>query len=1292
MEKTNISKNSRKKWWILAIAAVALACLGIAAGCKREPNYYTFTYRMPQGLTLICKHEDGSILPTGTEIREGYRVSFIIEQDKFCTGTPVVRLNGQIIHPENGVYSFVMEKNSAIIVDPSSVSYTPHYTVEFTKGPDDRIWFEYEGQEVEGGFQTDVVVGEEVEFKLRTSVYYSSEFEVYANTEEVKLKAGTSDTSSFLCTDDTVITVYGLTTGLDFYSKLQHPYVDAFEALSDAYDAALDDPEKGEAIAGKYRDYIAAETARNNAQARLDAATSAEERAAQQEIINAQNAIMQSIASDPDAAGLIAKRVAFIAARDIFEAAGKTRSNPFKITSAVDLYAMAYYINDSFNVGMGFQTAYYRMENSIDLCGEQLFIIGDTVNDSAVFCGEFDGGGYKISNFYMSDFVVDQEEGFNLYLPYIGMFGFVSAARGFGAPAIRNLTLENYTVDVDAGRHVAVGDTSRLHIGGLVGAATGATVSGCSASGTLRLSGNNDVFSTVGGLIGYAEPIVTDSVEYPFVISACSTDVSIQCANRVWAAGGIVGYTITSKPTVNVSVLNSCAKGRVVGAVNTGGIVGHLNDNTSVINCYSSGAVIASSNYQLSGTPDADRFCFANAGGIVGYAEANTVIANCFSLGAVTAVSLEGAKYQKTGAIYGNAAEDGENYADARKVVVVHPHEIGAVIDKNYIQNTLGWGSVSAWKFGAELLPEPDPTASIAAFTVTINTAGESVEGRTTLTADEYRPMSYWYAENRESASNGLSEYLAGENGKRTYGYFFDAEGTMRVPDAFVPTSNVTLYARFADYGEVKGTYYLKNQDGAYITLNADGTFLFSGGALREEGIYSYDGEAVMLFDSCLGYMSNLSDFYYTAFKAVKNGDTLVISEPAFYPRGQELVAVAKSANFVCGEYYDTNDVVYSFFENGNGVRVIGTSVVSFTYTADGEDAFRITLSGGGTLNGTLSSGVPATVNGLDLTAFDTFKGVWKKQVTTLEEYEFDGKFTEDNFGSWTYRRYRVEESGKRTLDESKAGSYTVAGGVLTAVGEASFTASFEDGLLKIVKSGNTLSFGANEGYIGVWRFPNQTEPATLELKGLNSAGVGEAVLTFDNSDSAPYALRYEVVSVGGVPTIYLYWGAVGFGALRFYESKINNTTGRTEISGTLEGEMYSERLGAVRPESSGAAVFYLQDNFFGTWQGEDGGFFTEVTFNGKGYYKLARGTTHMAVSGSVSVKTKDAKTYNVAYSVAQGTEDGTFTIRVTVPGQSDSVVYTFAFDESGNLVITYDSGYAGTDTDLTGTHVLHRV
>ncbi len=1247
----------------MAVAALGLASLCVAAGCESEPDYFKFTYnRIPKGLTLVCKHEDGTALESGTEIREGYRVNFTLVQDKFCTGNPVVRLNGQIIQPVDGVYSFVMEKDSAIVVDETSVTYEPHYTVEFSKGVDDRIWYEYGGNQVEGGFKAEFAVGEEVEFKLRTSVYYSTDFEVYANTEEVKKKEGTSDTYSFICTDDTVISVYGLETGEDFYAKLQKPYNAKREELSKAYDAAFE--EKGDSIKEKYAEYLTAETKNDTAK-------------------------MDEIAADPDMADIVEKRKAFVVERDKFDAMGKSKEKPFLITTPVDLYAMAFYINNSFNTGLEFQTAYYKMENDIDLCGEQMFIIGDAVNDTAAFCGSFDGGGHTVKNFYMEDYVVDQESGVNLYLPYIGMFGYLTAVRDHAAPSVRNLKLENATIDVDAGRHISATGDSRLHVGMLAGAATGTTFSGCSADGNLRLNGNNSVFSTAGGLIGYAETIVSGNTELPIGISACASSVSIQCANRVWAAGGILGYAITAEPNVNVTILNSCTSGNVVGAVNTGGIVGHMNDNASVTNCYSSGSIVAGSTYSASGSVDNDRFCYANAGGIAGYAQANTVIANCFSVGRISAIALAGERYQKADDICGSTVSDGEDYADARAVVIFNCEKNGTNVNQDYIKTTLGWNNVAAWKFGEDLLPVPDPTATNSSFTITIDLGGESVTEKTSITADEFRPMSYWY-----QAHDGIEEYLSAASGKRTYGYYFDAAGTMRVPVAYVPTTNITLYAKFANYYEVGGTYYFKAQDGAYITLKEDGTYLFGNGALTEEGSYTYDGQSLMLLDSCLAHMSEAStSFYYTSFKAVKEGNTLSFTEPVFFPQG-DLVAVMKSEGFVCGNYYDADGNEYAFFENGNGVRVVGANVTAFTYTVDG-DEFSVQLSGGAALGGTLSSGVPTALNGVNLTAYDAFNGVWRKQMSTREEYVFDGKSSSGS-GTWTYHRYLVGADGKITLNESatQTGSYTVTADVLTASGDQSFTARFdENGLLKITKGGVSELYGANEGYIGKWRFPNQTEPVTIELKGLNAEGVGKATLTFENSDSDPYELRYEVLPIGATPVICLYWGSIGFGELRFVESSQDASTALSKVRSTLEGNIYSERLGDIRVDST--AVFYLEDNFFGAWQGSDGDFFKSVNFNGKGYYDLPRGASHMAVSGSVNVVVSDPKTFNVAYSVAQGTEEGKFTLTITeAAGEGKTHKYSVEYSirlDGEDLVISYVGGYEGTRTDLKGTHVLHR-
>ena len=157
-----------------------------------------------------------------------------------------------------------------------------------------------------------------------------------------------------------------------------------------------------------------------------------------------------------------------------------TIGDPYRIRKPIDLYAMADLIGDSFNQGMNYQAAYYRLENDIDMKGERLYIIGDGFStSSAVFAGNFDGNNKTISNYYIADEIVEQSGFTRVFTPYLGLFG-RAAATTRGAAEIYDLNLENFTIEIT---HT---NKTGFFVGGLVGMAEGVNITNCSAKGRIR--------------------------------------------------------------------------------------------------------------------------------------------------------------------------------------------------------------------------------------------------------------------------------------------------------------------------------------------------------------------------------------------------------------------------------------------------------------------------------------------------------------------------------------------------------------------------------------------------------------------------------------------------------------------------------------------------------------------------------------------------------------------------------------------------------------------------------------
>lgn len=122
----------------------------------------------------------------------------------------------------------------------------------------------------------------------------------------------------------------------------------------------------------------------------------------------------------------------------------------------------------------------------------------------------------------------------------------------------------------------------------------------------------NDKSLSYAGLFGYVKGLSTSQA----IIENVIVNGEIYAANNV---GGVVGYVD------NYSTVTHCANyGNVSGDTYVGGVLGYLSaTKTSLSNCYNVGAVLG----------------VANVGGVVGYNKAAAVMQNMFSIGVVEGTS-----------------------------------------------------------------------------------------------------------------------------------------------------------------------------------------------------------------------------------------------------------------------------------------------------------------------------------------------------------------------------------------------------------------------------------------------------------------------------------------------------------------------------------------------------------------------------------------------------------------------------------------------------------------------------
>ena len=194
-------------------------------------------------------------------------------------------------------------------------------------------------------------------------------------------------------------------------------------------------------------------------------------------------------------------------------------------------------------------------------------------NYSNPYTGTFDGNDHAISGLTIDQSGTD----------YAGLIGYI----GNGG-AVKNLTLKN--VNITAARYT-----------GAVAGMNNGTIENCSVSGTVKSSSNN-----AGGITGYNYGTIT----------GCSASGNVSANAQ---AGGIVGYFVTG----NITDCHSSAT--VEGNYSVGGVAGHMDSNTTLTACSSTGSVTATGSDEV------------GAGGVVGHITKDAAVTACYATGNVTA-------------------------------------------------------------------------------------------------------------------------------------------------------------------------------------------------------------------------------------------------------------------------------------------------------------------------------------------------------------------------------------------------------------------------------------------------------------------------------------------------------------------------------------------------------------------------------------------------------------------------------------------------------------------------------
>ncbi len=214
--------------------------------------------------------------------------------------------------------------------------------------------------------------------------------------------------------------------------------------------------------------------------------------------------------------------------------AANSASNPYLITTAEDLEALASIVNTGSRLG-----GYYKQSADITLTNEHT-AIGNSSNTSS-FCGVYDG-----DNKVIKGLLINQPEA-----TYQGLFGRAKNA------TITNVIIENCDI------------IAKKYVGGICGYASETTISNCKVSGAIKTADGVDGMYH-GGIAGY----ISDKP-----ISSCVNTASVKGNNsKSQYYGGIVGE-------VSWTNITDCFNAGIVeGTLYVGSIVGsngasRLNNN-----------------------------------------------------------------------------------------------------------------------------------------------------------------------------------------------------------------------------------------------------------------------------------------------------------------------------------------------------------------------------------------------------------------------------------------------------------------------------------------------------------------------------------------------------------------------------------------------------------------------------------------------------------------------------------------------------------------------------------------
>lgn len=887
-----------------------------------------------------------------------------------------------------------------------------------------------------------------------------------------------------------------------------------------------------------------------------------------------------------------------------------TEKSPYLISNASQLKTFT----DSINAGEETYTeSFVALTADIDLNGETIEPIG---GQQTYFMGTFDGRGHVVSNF-------DLEGSSGI----AGFFGYIATA------TVKNLTIDA-NIEIEA-----IDKQYNYIIGGIVAYNIGGDIVNCNFKGsytvTSTLPSDNIVY--LGGIVGFMQGYGS---EYTATASFCTVQANLVSNGQssLYATGGIAAAAYGPNNSSPAYVNNCSFIGNVEGRHKyAGGVVGYLRTAASVANCYVDGKIEAKSGGDAS-----------YAGGLVGASDNETAISSSVAIGVLSSAKQHGEN--ELGDISGLIFRNAYNEIDTKKAVLFKSYytQDGNITDgKTYSANSLadlcdllGWVS-SDWKEdGGAILPVYSDTAegSISAtFVFGRNVTKEGNDGNPltqtedTVTITGVMPIYYIYG--GSGMNNFVADKESADDAKNmvSYGYFFDAEHTQRIPSSFLITADITVYVGFADYTVVKGDYYavfqtIKNNElynaELHLVFDDNGKMTMYYDGIVADYMYVYNGEKLLVKDAYFAYLaytanngrSLLADYY-----ADIEGNVLNIYDNLFFTSEKDNVIVARKQNAAMGTWYTSDGTTYTFLSDLTGERTNANGTETFTYTCN-ENIVTLTIGTTRVIASISADGLTmqSTSAGLQLEKRDIFAGKWESNFSRLETITFDGK------GSVEYKGTTYE--------------YVLDGETATF---DSIVASFDEkGLLVVKDGGVSTTYGRDGSFIGTWTDTLLNYTIILNGIGKNGYGTGR-----DSSGiNFHYVAEYDET---GALMVNMYYQTRLYG---MFNLATDNGMEVLYLAG------YYAPTGMLVDDYN--MTYY--DPYYGTWNGTNG---VTYTFNGFGPYNIDFTTSQQGrwyVKGLVTVE-KDGSTSEAAYYYNKKTGEATFKI--------DDVTYTAKLDGNGITV-----------------------